>query len=193
MDKMEDVWPDGSVDMSLRMREPTTRLERLQQRVLRQVDQWCAEYEAKIRALGGIGFIMGGIGPDGHVAFNCQGCDHFSTTRLDQLNYASQAAASTDLGGITVVRKRKVITIGLGTITYNPDCMALICAAGEAKAGVVRNAIEQEPHVNFPASALHRLPNASFYLTKGAAKLLTERQLVLLENLPESEFDDAVI
>lgn len=38
-----------------------------------QVDQWCAAYEAKIRSLGGIGFFMGGIGPDGHVAFNCQG------------------------------------------------------------------------------------------------------------------------
>ena len=28
----------------------------------------------------------------------------------------------------------KVITIGLGTITFNPNCVALICAAGEAKA-----------------------------------------------------------
>lgn len=188
---LDDVWPDGSVDLSLRMRDPTNRLERNQQRVLRQVDNWCAEYESKIRALGGIGFIMGGIGPDGHVAFNCQGCDHFSTTRLDQLNYASQAAASTDLGGIAVVRKRKVITIGLGTITYNPNCVALVCAAGEAKAKVVRNAIEEEPNVNFPASALHKLPNAAFYLTKGASKLLTERRIVLLQNQPE--IDDATI
>merc|ERR1719437_415018 len=91
---MEDVWPDGSVDLSLRWREPASHLEHAQQRVLRQVDQWCAEYEAKIRELGGIGFFMGGIGPDGHVAFNCQGCDHFSTTRLDQLNYQSQASAA---------------------------------------------------------------------------------------------------
>ena len=37
---------------------------------------------------------MRASGPDGHVAFNCQGCDHFATTRLDQLNYASQAAAA---------------------------------------------------------------------------------------------------
>lgn len=37
---------------------------------------------------------------------------------------------------------RKVITIGLGTITFKPDCVALICAAGEAKAAVVRNAVE---------------------------------------------------
>ena len=33
---MEDVWPEGRVDLTLRMRDPQTRLERLQQRVLRQ-------------------------------------------------------------------------------------------------------------------------------------------------------------
>ena len=26
-----------------------------------KVDQWCADYEGKIRALGGIGFFMGGL------------------------------------------------------------------------------------------------------------------------------------
>lgn len=181
---MEDVWPDGHVDLTLRTRDPQTRLERLQQRVLRQVDQWCADYEGKIRALGGIGFFMGGIGPDGHVAFNCQGCDHFSTTRMDQLNYASQAAAAGDLGGIEAVRKRKVITIGLGTITFNPDCVALICAAGEAKAQVVQRAVEEAPHVNFPATALHKLPRATFFLTAGAAKLLSRRQLAVLATRP---------
>jgi len=175
---MEEVWPGGRVDLSLRTREPTTRLERLQQRVLREVDQFAAEYEAKIRALGGIGFFMGGIGPDGHVAFNCRGCDHHSTTRLDELNYASQAAAAGDLGGIEAVRRRKVITVGLGTITFNPQCVALILAAGEAKAQVVRDAVEEAPHVRFPATALQSLPGAAFFLTRGAAKLLTARQLV---------------
>lgn len=189
--RMEDVWPDGDVDLSLRTREPATRLEKVQQRVLRQVDQWCAEYEAKIRALGGIGFFMGGIGPDGHVAFNCQGCDHYSTTRLDQLNYPSQAAAAGDLGGIEVARKRKVITIGLGTITFNPGCVAIICAAGEAKAKVVRDAVEERPHVDYPASALHALPRACFFVTTGAAKLLLERQLVALQALPL--VDDGVL
>jgi glucosamine-6-phosphate deaminase len=188
---MEEVWPDGSVDLTLRVRDPTTRLERVQQRMLRAVDQWCAEYEEKIRALGGIGFFMGGIGPDGHIAFNCQGCAHHSTTRLDELNYMSQAAASGDLGGIEAVRRRKVITIGLGTITFNPNCVALTCAAGEAKAKVVRDAVENSPHVSFPGSALHRLPHACFYLTKGAAKLLSQRQLKILQSL--EVVDDATI
>jgi len=194
--EINDVWPEGHVDLTLRAREPETRLERLQQRVLREVDQWCAEYERKIRELGGIGFIMGGIGPDGHVAFNCRGCDHFSTTRLDQLNYPSQAAASTDLGGIDAVRRRKVVTIGLGTITANPECVALVCAAGEAKAQVVRDAIEEAPHVKYPATALQKLRNSAFYVTEGAGKLLLQRQvedLRRLETIPETTLHKVLI
>merc|ERR1712135_137987 len=52
---MEDVFPpDQKVDLTLRVRDPVNRLERVQQRVIRNVDQWCVEYEEKIRSLGGI-------------------------------------------------------------------------------------------------------------------------------------------
>lgn len=174
---LEDVWPDGEVDLSLRFRHPKTAQERLQKQVLEAVDQWCQEYEERIRKLGGIGFFLGGIGPDGHIAFNVRGSDHNSTTRLTPTNYETQAAAAVDLGGIEVARKRLVITIGLSTITWNPNCTAIIIAAGEAKAKVVRDAVEEEPHVRYPATALHKLPNARVYVTQGAAKLLKERRL----------------
>lgn len=75
------------------------------------------EYEEKIRTLGGIGFFLGGIGPDGHIGFNVRGSDHYSTTRLTEVNYETQAASSSDLGGIEVSKNRLVITIGLNTIT----------------------------------------------------------------------------
>ena len=34
---------------------------------MQRVDQWCQEFEQRVRALGGIGFFLGGIGPDGHI------------------------------------------------------------------------------------------------------------------------------
>jgi glucosamine-6-phosphate deaminase len=194
--ELEDVWPDAEVDLTLRFRHPKTALERLQKQVLEAVDQWCQEYEEKIRAMGGIGFFLGGIGPDGHIAFNVRGSDHNSTTRLTPTNYETQAAAATDLGGIEVARKRLVITIGLATITMNPDCTAIILAAGEAKAKVVRDAVEEPAHIHYPATALHKLPNARFYVTRGAAKLLKERQLRDLEiaqELPDEWVDKIVI
>ncbi len=194
--RLEEIFPEYSVDLSLRHRRPKTNLERLQKEAIERVDQWCEEYEAKIRSLGGIGFFLGGIGPDGHIAFNIAGSSHFSTTRLTMTNYETQAAAAVDLGGIEVAKKRAVITIGLATITYNPDCVAIIFAAGDAKAKVVKDAVESEPTITVPATALHKLPNARFYLTTGAAKLLTERRknkLRQMGKLPKQVCEQLVV
>ncbi|MEA3485345.1 MAG: glucosamine-6-phosphate deaminase, partial [Candidatus Aerophobetes bacterium] len=111
-----DIFPDWKVDLSLHTRYPVTPLEKLQQKAIRIVDQFAMEYEEKIRELGGIGFFLGGIGPDGHIGFNVKGSDHNSTTRLTSINYETAAAAALDLGGIEISRNRVVITIGLGTI-----------------------------------------------------------------------------
>jgi glucosamine-6-phosphate deaminase len=171
------VWPDYGIDLSLRYRNPATDLERTQQRVIERIDQWCQDYESRIRAIGGVGFFLGGIGPDGHIGFNVRGSDHHSATRLAPTNYETQAAAATDLGGIETARQRLVITIGLGTITWNPECVAIILAAGAAKAGVVADAIQHEPSVRYPATALQSLSAARFYVTRGAAGRLEQRRL----------------
>jgi glucosamine-6-phosphate deaminase len=188
---LETVWPDWHVDLSLRTRQATKGLERVQQQVLQRIDDWCQDYEDRLRALGGIGFFMGGIGPDGHIGFNVRGSDHHSTTRLMATNYETQAAAAGDLGGIEVSRHRLVITIGLGTIAHDPQGVAIVLAAGEAKADVVQMAVEGSSSVLIPASALRALPNARFYITLGAAKKLGERQLRLL-NQSETVSDEQV-
>ncbi len=182
---LESLWPDSVVDLSLRHRAPQTALEQRQKDAIARIDQWCQDYEDRVRALGGIGFFLGGIGPDGHVGFNVRGSDHHSTTRLTHTNYETQAAAAGDLGGIENSRKRLVITIGLGTMTYNPECTAVIIAAGETKANVVAEAVQNQPEVLWPATALHKLPNSRMYVTAGAAKKLSERQLVRLGTMPE--------
>ena len=167
-----EIFPDSRVDLSLRYREPKSHVEREQQESIFLIDDWCTEYEQKIRDKGGIGFFLGGIGPDGHIAFNVRGSDHYSTTRLTETNFETQAVAAGDLGGIEISRNRLVITIGLDTISHNPDAVALIFAAGEAKAPMVREALENEPSVLYPASVLNKLANARFYLTTGAASSL---------------------
>ncbi len=173
---IESIWPDNEVDLSLRYRTGKNELEIQQKIALEHIDQWCQDYENKIRSLGGIGFFMGGIGPDGHIGFNVRGSDHYSTTRLTETNYETQASAAGDLGGIEISRKRLVITIGLGTIAYNTDCASIIIAAGEAKAGIVASAIQNEKSTLSPATVLQELPYSAFYITHGAAKHLIERQ-----------------
>ena len=137
-----EVFPDSVLDLSLRVRDPKNSFEHIQQQSIFSIDDWCTDYEHRIRDRGGIGFFLGGIGPDGHIAFNTRGSDRFSTSRLTSTNFETQAQAASDLGGIEISRNRLVITIGLETITYNPETVAIIFAAGEAKADVIKNAIE---------------------------------------------------
>ena len=169
-----EIFPDNTIDLSLRNRTPNNRMEELQQLSIYKIDDWCSTYESKIRDLGGIGFFLGGIGPDGHIAFDTRGSDHNSTTRLTHTNFETQAASAGDLGGIEVSRNRLVITIGLGTITYNKKGVSIIFAAGEAKAQIIKDALESKATNMFPATVLHRQPNARFYITEGAASSLND-------------------
>jgi len=191
-----EIFQDEVVDLSLRTRWAKTRQERLQQSTIAMADQFCTEYEKKIRTLGGIGFFLGGIGPDGHIGFNVRGSDHFSTTRLTATNYETQAAAAGDLGGIEVAKKRLVITIGLETICYNPNVIAIVIAAGQSKANIVRDSIQTSPNNHYPASVLQKLPNARFFLTEGAAIKLMERRLedvIRIEPLDRKTIEKTVI
>lgn len=169
-----EVFQDYRIDLSLRYREAKNEQEKLQQCSIFKIDEWCTEYENRIREKGGIGFFLGGIGPDGHIAFNTRGSDHFSSTRLTQTNFETQAVTAADLGGIEVSRNRLVITIGLGTIGYNPSVKAIVYAAGEAIADTIKESLENEPTVLYPATSLQRLKNSRFYLTEGAAVKLSD-------------------
>lgn len=169
---LDEVFPDGVIDLGLRVQKPKTERDLLKQKTIKIFDQFCQDYEDEIAAKGGIGFFLGGIGPDGHIAFNVKGSAHHSHTRLTNINYETQAAAASDLGGIEVVRKKAVITIGMRTITQNPDTVAVIIAAGQAKSEQVRNAVELEPTITYPATSLHKLKNARFFITRSASTLL---------------------
>jgi glucosamine-6-phosphate deaminase len=170
----QEVFPDFRIDLSLRFREARSQMEKLQQESIFLIDHWCDNYEEAIRDKGGIGFFLGGIGPDGHIAFNTRGANHYSPTRLTGTNFETQAVTAGDLGGIEVSRNRLVITIGLGTLTYNPANKAIVYAAGEAIADVIRDSVEGGPCNIYPATALQKLPNARFYLTQGAAVKLSD-------------------
>ena len=49
------------------------------------LEKECADYEARIEAAGGIDLFMGGVGPDGHIAFNEPGSSLTSLTRMKTL------------------------------------------------------------------------------------------------------------
>ncbi len=182
-----EVFPGYLVDLSLRYRECRNRQEELQQQSIFMIDCWCSGYEEQVREKGGIGFFLGGLGPDGHIAFNTRGADRHSTTRLTETNFETQAVAAGDLGGIEVSKNRLVITIGLETITWKESCVAVIIAAGEAKADMVKQSLENPVNNLYPATVLARLKNSRFYLTTGAATKMTDSMDLYFNEPPWSD------
>ncbi len=174
------------VDLTLLTREAVNDAESQCKAVLLKVQAYCVKFEETIRSLGGIGFFLGGIGPDGHIAFNQEGSDHQSITRLVNFNYPTAAAAAGDLGGIEIAKTKAAMTIGLGTISFsmNPErSTVIIMAAGEGKANVVRAAIEDEISPQRPASVLQNIPGGRFYITHGAANQLRARKAETLASI----------
>ena len=159
------------------------------QKLLQELDEYCQEYEAKIARMDGIDLFIGGIGPDGHIAFNIRGSAHDSKTRILKLNYESLASSGAEaMGGMLAARKKLVVTIGLGTICLNPNCCAIIFASGDAKAAVVSDSIDSLSSPSVPSHALRRLANSKFYLTLGSAKNLRSRRSVLRADEPLDRF-----
>jgi len=112
-----DVFRSIDVDLSLlggdEVCESDSPAIAQQRCILHKVRRFCDGFESRLEALGGIGFFLGGIGPDGHIAFNQEGSAHDSTTRLVNFNYPTAAAAAGDLGGIEIARGKAAMTIGV--------------------------------------------------------------------------------
>ena len=148
------------------------------------VESFCDAYEQKINEWGGIGFFLGGIGTDGHIAFNVRGSSYNSKTRLIMLNYESACAIAPSLGGMEYARNKTAVTIGLDTITRNKDATIIIIAAGEEKAPIIAHAIEHQD-IHCPAAILQNHPGARYYLTKGAASHLHDRNLDDIQHIKD--------
>jgi glucosamine-6-phosphate deaminase len=76
----------------------------------------CEAYEAKIKAVGGIELFLGGIGADGHIAFNEPGSSLASRTRVKTLAYDTVIANSRFFDGNMDLVLKMALTVGVQTI-----------------------------------------------------------------------------
>lgn len=127
------------------------------------------DYEAKIRAAGGIDLQILGIGGNGHIGFNEPTSSLGSRTRLKTLT------------GRTLEDNRRffaegefqptlAVTMGIATILEARKIVLL--ATGRGKADAVRNAVEGPVTCVCPASALQWHPNATAVVDPEAAEKL---------------------
>lgn len=76
----------------------------------------CVAYERKIKAVGGIDLFLGGIGPDGHIAFNEPGSSLASRTRVKTLAYDTIIANSRFFGNDLEKVPKMALTVGVQTV-----------------------------------------------------------------------------
>ena len=129
----------------------------------------CADYEAAIRAAGGIDLQILGIGRTGHIGFNEPPSAADSRTRWVHLDEVTRRDNSVFFGDLAQV-PHGALTMGVATI-LQARRIELI-AFGEAKAEIVRRAMKDEPSPNCPATWLQQHPGCTFHLDAAAAKAL---------------------
>lgn len=135
----------------------------------KDVPKFCAKYEKQIRAAGGIGLQLLGIGTDGHIGFNEQTSSLASRTRIKTLTPQTRKDNARFFGSEDKV-PHHVITMGIGTILEARHCVLL--AFGRNKARAVAEAVEGPVTSMNPASALQLHPKVTVFLDEDAASEL---------------------
>lgn len=118
----------------------------------------CARYEEKIKSVGGIHLFLGGIGADGHIAFNEPGSSLASRTRDKELNFDTRVANSRFFGNDVNQVPRLALTVGVGTVMDSRE--VLIVVNGHNKARALRHVVEESVSHMWTASALQLHPRA---------------------------------
>jgi glucosamine-6-phosphate deaminase len=80
------------------------------------LEEECISYEAKIKEVGGIELFLGGVGPDGHIAFNEPGSSMASRTRVKTLAMDTIRANARFFGGDLSKVPQMALTVGVQTI-----------------------------------------------------------------------------
>ncbi len=112
----------------------------------------CRAYEERIEEVGGIDLFVGGMGADGHIAFNEPFSSFQSRTRMKTLTRDTIIANSRFFGGDVDKVPRQALTVGVATILDAREVMIL--ATGLAKARALRHAIEEGYNHVWTISAL---------------------------------------
>jgi glucosamine-6-phosphate deaminase len=117
----------------------------------------CERYEKKIKSYGGIRLFVGGIGPDGHIAFNEPGSSLASRTRIKTLTEDTIIANSRFFGGDVNKVPKTALTVGVATV-MDARCV-LIIVSGHNKAHALEQAVEGGVNHMWTVSCLQLHPH----------------------------------
>ena len=117
----------------------------------------CANYEQEIKNLGGIQLFLGGIGADGHIAFNEPGSSLQSRTRIKSLTEDTILVNSRFFNNDINLVPKLALTVGVGTIMDANEVLILV--NGHNKARALYQAVEGSVNHFWTISILQMHPN----------------------------------
>ena len=130
----------------------------------------CETYESKIKSLGGIQLFLGGMGADGHIAFNEPGSSLHSRTRTKTLTQDTIIANSRFFDNDTNLVPKHALTVGVGTVMDAKE--VLIMVNGHNKARALHQAVEGSVNHMWTISALQLHPKGIIVCDESATEEL---------------------
>ncbi len=130
----------------------------------------CEQYEKKMKQAGGIELFLGGIGPDGHIAFNEPGSSLASRTRVKTLTQDTIIANSRFFDNDVNKVPKTALTVGVGTVMDAREVMILV--NGHNKGRALWHAIEGAVNHLWTISALQLHPKGIIVCDEAAVEEL---------------------
>ena len=152
----------------------------------------CRNYEEKIKGYGGIKLFLGGIGPDGHIAFNEPGSSLASRTRIKSLNHDTIVANARFFNNDISKVPTTALTVGVGTVMDAEEVLLIITGYNKARAlrEVVEGGINHMWTVSMLQMHEHAIlacdDNATMELKVQTVKYFKEIEEVILGNTPKN-------
>jgi len=144
----------------------------------------CAQYEDAIKKAGGIELFLGGIGTDGHVAFNEPGSSLTSRTRIKTLAYDTIVANARFFNGDIKKVPKMALTVGVGTVMDAREVVIII--TGTHKSFALYKAIEEGVNHMWTVSAIQGHPKAMIVCDEDATAELRVKTVKYFKGLDKA-------
>lgn len=141
----------------------------------------CARFERLISEAGGVELFVGGIGPDGHIAFNEPGSSLASRTRVKTLAKDTILANARFFGNDLTKVPTEALTVGVGTVMDAREVMILI--VGAHKAFALYKAIEEGVNHMWTVSAFQLHPRTIIICDEDATNELRVKTVKYFKGL----------
>jgi len=146
----------------------------------------CASYEASMKMYGGVNLFIGGVGEDGHIAFNEPFSSLASRTRVKTLTESTIKANARFFDNDLSKVPTQALTVGVQTIMDADE--VLILATGKNKAKALKHSIEGGINHMWTLSALQLHPRGIILCDKEAAFQLQKQTVDYFLDIEKDKF-----